>query len=64
MEIRNLEIRNAAKAAGVRLWQIAEACQVNECTFSRKLRKELPLSEKAKILTIIQNLAAGNQGVV
>lgn len=42
----NKEIREAAKAAGVKLWQIAAALGVNDGNFSRKLRQELPQEEK------------------
>lgn len=52
----NLEIRTAAKRAGIRLWQIAEAYGVNDGNFSRKLRKELPAEEAKKIMEIIERL--------
>ena len=42
----NKDIRAAAAAAGVFLWQIAEAIGVTDGTFSRKLRRELPDDEK------------------
>ena len=53
----NRDIRNAAGGYGIRLWQVAEAIGMNESAFSRKLRKELPLEEKEKILAVIENLA-------
>lgn len=53
----NLDIRNAAAAANVRLWQIAAELNINDGNFSRKLRMELPMAEKQKILEIIENLA-------
>ena len=53
----NKEIREAAKAAGVKLWQIAAVLGVNDGNFSRKLRRELPQEEKAKILIIIDTIA-------
>ena len=52
----NMEIRNAAKKAGIRLWEVAAACGVNDGNFSRKLRQELPQEEKMKILAIIDRL--------
>lgn len=55
----NKEIREAAKAAGVKLWQIAAALGVNDGNFSRKLRQELPQEEKQKILNIIAAIARG-----
>lgn len=58
----NMEIRNAAKREGVRLWQVAERVGVNDGNFSRKLRRELPSDEQEKILTIINELAAERAG--
>ena len=52
----NMDIRNAAKKAGVLLWEVAAACGVNDGNFSRKLRQELPQEEKEKILSIIYQL--------
>lgn len=56
--IANKEIRDAARGAGVRLWQIAECIGMNDGNFSRKLRRELPDQEKKEILEIIKTLAA------
>ena len=53
----NLDVRQAAASAGVRLWQIANAIGLNDGNFSRKLRKELPEDEKQKIFGIIEDLA-------
>ena len=53
----NMDIRQAAAGAGVRLWQIADAIGLNDGYFSRKLRKELPEDEKQKIFGIIEDLA-------
>ena len=53
----NTEIRAAAKKAGIHLWQVAEACGVNDGNFSRTLRKELPQDEKQNILEIIDRLS-------
>lgn len=56
-------IREAAAKAKVRLWQIAQALDINDGNFSRKLRKELPGEEKEKILGIIAHLSKENQEV-
>jgi len=58
----NMEIRTAAKRAGVRLWQVAERVGVNDGNFSRKLRRELPPDERDKILEIINELAVERAG--
>lgn len=54
--LRNQDIRLLARGAGVPLWRISEALQVSEPTLTRKLRKELPESEKEKIVAIIEQL--------
>ena len=56
--MKNLDIRQEAKDAKVRLWQIAERIGVNDGNFSRKLRKELSVEEKTKIPAIISELSA------
>lgn len=55
-------IRNAAKAKGIRLWQIAEKLGVNDGNFSRKLRRELPEEEQRRILGIIEELSEREGG--
>ena len=55
--MRNKDIREAAKAAGIFLWQIAERLGIQDSNLSRKLRAELPDSEKINILRIIAELA-------
>lgn len=57
--MKNKEIREKAKHHGVYLWQIARVLGMNDGNFSRKLRNELPLAEKDKILRIIEELAQG-----
>lgn len=51
---KNQDIRDAATAAGVRLWRIADALGITDGTLSRRLRHELPQSEKERILEVIQ----------
>ena len=53
----NQDIRQEAKTAGVKLWQIADKLGLNDGNFSRKLRHELTGEEKAKIRGIIAALA-------
>ncbi len=54
--MKNLDIKNKAKNSGVKLWQIADELGILDSNFSRKLRKELPQTEKQKIFEIIENL--------
>lgn len=56
--MKNVDIRQEAMEANVRLWQIADKLGVNDCNFSRKLRKELSVEEKTKIRAIISELSA------
>ena len=55
--MHNRDIRNTAAGSGVRLWQISEALGIADCSFSRKLRKELSEDEKQRIFGIIEDLA-------
>lgn len=55
----NTDIRQAAKAAGVRLWQIADKIGIADNNFSRRLRRELPDSQKQEIFAIIAGLQKG-----
>jgi hypothetical protein len=57
--LTNREIKLAAAGAGVKLWQVAEAMGIADCSLSRKLRKELPDEEKVRIMTIITKLSKG-----
>ena len=53
----NQDIIQTATESSVRLWQIADALGIADCSFSRKLRKELSQEEKEKIFSIIQKLS-------
>ncbi len=55
--MENQDIRRTAAGAGVKLWQIAEALGIADCSFSRKLRRELPQEEKDRIISIIRELS-------
>ena len=57
--MKNQRIREAAKNAGVKLWQIADAIGITDGNFSRKLRHELPEDEQRRILEIIKQLSEG-----
>ena len=57
MAFKNQDIRNAAKKADIKLWQIAEKLGIWDATLSKKLRKELPQEEKEKIFGIISELS-------
>lgn len=54
---QNLDIRKKAKAAGICMWQLADALGVADTTLCRKLRKEFSPEDKRKVLEIIERLA-------
>lgn len=49
----NQKIRNYAKEKNVYLWEIANRLNIQDCNFSRKLRKELSKEEQTNIISII-----------
>lgn len=53
---RNQDIRRAAQAAGVKLWQIAEKMGISGSWLSVRLRHELNAEQKAEIFGIIEKL--------
>lgn len=53
---RNMDIREAAAASGVRLWQIAERLGITDGNLSRRLRREFSADDKAKVFKIIEDL--------
>lgn len=55
--MRNAEIRAAASASGVKLWEIAQRLGMNDGNFSRKLRNELSDGERERVLSIIETIA-------
>ena len=61
MEKANQDVRQAAKQAGIKLWQIAERFGVLDSNFARLLRKELTTEKKKQIYSIIEELKAENQ---
>lgn len=58
----NLDVRECAKSAGVYLWQIAAAIGVSEPTFNRRMRVEMPETEKEQVKKIISRLEAEQNG--
>lgn len=58
---KNFDIKERALKKGVCLWEVAEAIGIADTSMSRKLRRELPDSEKQEIFKIIDELAAEKQ---
>lgn len=59
--MNNLEVREVMKRSRLFGYEVAEALGISETHFSRKLRKELPVDEKEKILAVIEKLANGGE---
>lgn len=55
--VANQDIRQAAVSSDVRLWRIADALGIADCSLSRKLRRELSADEKERIMRIIEKLS-------
>ena len=53
----NRDIREYARKQGVPLWSVADCLGLSEPTMTRRLRRELPQTEKEKIGAIISRLA-------
>lgn len=53
----NEDIRAYAKVNKVKLWQIADALNITDAHFSRKLRYELDADRKRKIMQLIDQIA-------
>ena len=60
--MKNEKIRQAAMITRVKLWEVAAALGVTDGTLSRKLRFELPEEEQARIIGIIEQIAAEREG--
>lgn len=56
--MNNQDIRTKAKKAKVKLWKICDKLGISESTMTRKLRHELPDTEKQRIFAIIDEIAA------
>ena len=55
--MKNKDIRAAIADAGLRMWQVAEALNIADTTFCRKLRRELSDDDKARVYAAIAELA-------
>lgn len=54
--MKNNDVREEIKRAGVFHWEVADALGVAESTFCKMLRKELPEEKKQKIYSAIKTL--------
>lgn len=57
----NADLRQAAKAAGVYFWQIADLWGVSEAYMTRLFRHELTKSERARFLQAVDEIGNRKQ---
>ena len=62
MNRANAEIREAVAPNGFKLWELAAALGINDGNLSRKLRTELPPSEKRHLYEVIAAMKAQREG--
>ena len=55
--MKNLEIRTAILAKGIRYYRVAEELHIAEFTLSRWLRQELIGEKKARVMAAIEKVA-------
>lgn len=60
--MKNQDIRNAVKKAGVCLWQVAERLNMWDSAFSRELRHELTPERKKQVFAVIAELQEKETG--
>lgn len=53
----NEDIKAYAKISKVRLWEVAEALGITDAALSKKLRYDIRVEEKRKIMKLIDKLA-------
>ncbi len=54
--MNNKDIRNLLKEKGIFHWQLADKLGISEATLTRKLRRELPIEEKEKLIKVIKKM--------
>lgn len=57
--MHNIEIRQAIIESGLKYWQVADALNVADSTFTKWLRKELDPDKKAIVMDAIEKLRTG-----
>ena len=60
-KMKNVEIKEYAKAHGILLWRIADRLGITDSYFSKKLRYEFSAEEKQRIVRIIDELTEEHQ---
>lgn len=58
--MKNLDVRKALHDAHIFHYQLAEALNISEMTFLKRLRKEFSKEEKEKIFSLIEKIRKQN----
>ena len=53
----NRSIKEAAKAAGVKMWQIAKAMGISDMTLCRRMREDLSPEQEQEYIEVIKKLS-------
>lgn len=56
-KLKNNDVRDMAKKANVRMWEVARAMGCSDNTLTRLLRDELPTEQKKEIISLISRIA-------
>lgn len=52
--MKNNDVRNEIKAAGIFIWEVADVIGISDVTMSKRLRKELSEDQKQQIRDAIE----------
>jgi len=55
--VANTDVRRFARGHGIPFWRVCEELGISEPTMTRRLRTEMPETEKARLREIITKLA-------
>ena len=58
MTIINADIKAKAMLNGVRLYEVAQRCQMCESTFNRRMRKELSQADRERFIKAIDEIVS------
>lgn len=57
----NFDVKAEAIRKGVKLYQIAQHCNISESTFNRKMRNKLSYADKKRFLEAINEISEENE---
>lgn len=54
--VANQDVREHIRESNVKMWEVARRLGIADSTFCRRLRFELPRTEKQKIMAVVNEL--------